>query len=139
MQTAPFTATPIEPLTGTYIGVPANGNSPFGSGSVVSVQVMQGAPTLVQQGGMSRYQIPLTATLTVTNSVCPFAGSTAAYPGPSLLSGDRFDLNLIADFPYGALSGTLSDPSADTFFGDLTTLAIVNGCPGVAFYNFTRK
>jgi hypothetical protein len=140
-QSASFTATPIAPVTGTYIGVPVNPGSfqePFGAGAVVSVQITQGTPTLVTRGPASTYPIPLTANLTIANSPCAFSGSTTGIPEPSSISGDSFVLFLTAGFPYGVLSGTLNDPTATTFFGDLTSLAQANGCAGIAFYNFTR-
>lgn len=138
-QTATFAATPIADLTGTFIGVPANTNSPFGSGAVVSVQITQGTPTLVTRGSTTRYQIPLTANLSITNTSCPFSGSTTGVPELSSISGDSFGIAFTPGFPDGFLRGTLNNPTANGFFGDLTTLAQVNGCPGIAFYNFTRK
>ena len=138
-QASNFSATPIASVTGTYIGIPANSISPFGTGSVISVQITQGTPILVAQASKSGYRIPLTANLTITGSLCPFSGSTTGAFEPSFINGDSFDLVLTTGFPYGFLSGTLNDPTANTFSGDLTSLANTNGCPGIALYNFTRK
>jgi hypothetical protein len=138
-QTAPLTATPIASVTGTYIGRPVGPVPPFGSGAIVSVQITQGTPTLVPQDNTSRYLIPLTANLTITNSSCAFSGSTAGVPGTSSISGDSFNIILTPGFPYGFLSATLNDPTATGFTGDLTSLANVNSCPGIALYNFTRQ
>ena len=137
-QTATFVANSIASLTGTYVGVPVNTPTAFGSGAVVSVQITQGTPMLVPRGAASRYIIPLTASLTIANSPCPVSASTTGVPETSSISGDRFLLALTPGSPYGFLDGTLNDPSAKSFFADLTSLAIAKNCPGIASYNFTR-
>ncbi len=143
-QTANFAATPIAPVTGTYIGVPALtgfGPGPFGAAATVTLQVTQGPSTLVTRGSASSYQFPLTGSLTIANSPCALTASTAGAPSPSHINGDEFEiLFALSGSTGGVLSGTLNDPTANTFLGDLTSLAIANGCPGsVAFYNFSRK
>jgi len=147
-QTANFTATAIAPMTGTYIGSPADPGTvpqPFGANAVVSLQITQGAPTLVTRstddGGVSTFLIPLTANFTIANSPCSISLSTTGASIPSTVHGDSFELSFLLPGSGGGgiISGTLSEPTANSFSANLNSLSNAIGCPGAANYTFTRQ
>ena len=142
-QTENFAATPIAPLTGTYLGVPAGPfPTPFGAGAVVTLKVAQGSPTLITRGANTSYQLPLTASISITNSTCALSSSTSSASLPSYIGGDSFSIT----FPFGTggvgVSGILNDATSRTFTAELGGLASVNGCAAPltpASYTFTRQ
>lgn len=141
---ATFKAASIAPVTGTFIGSPANPGTfsePFGSNATVTLEITEGSPVAVTRGGATFYPIPLIANLTVANSPCPFFGSTTSTNTTGSLAGDRLVLPFVTSGAPGEpfVSGALDDPTAASFLGDLTILANGNGCSGVAIYEFTRK
>ena len=59
---------------------------------------------------------------------------------PAFLSGDSFQLSFLTTGTQGeALTGTLSDPSANTFSGLLASVGAVSCGSGIGAYTFTRK
>ena len=134
-HSATFTATPIAALTGTYSGSIPNilvGSGPvLGPNVVLSLQVAQQPATLVNQGLLSTYQLPLTGTLNVTGSTCFTSGSTASAQFLSKITGDTFQLTfLMNDGSQLTLAGNLTDPSA----ASLSVFAIAMGgsCPNTS-------
>ncbi len=115
-RTVAFNAQAIPPITGTYVGPAVNTNygpGPFGSAATLSLQLTQGASTLVTTGASSRYQIPLTATLAISGSTCATSGTTMGALLPSYLYGDGYTLNLLLnDGSNLSLNGSLNDLAA---------------------------
>ena len=134
-QAATFTATPIAALTGTYSGtVPSflvASGPVLSPGVALTLQVAQQPATLVTQGVLSAYQLPLTGTLNVTGSTCFTSGSTASAQFPGQITGDIFQLTfLMNDGSQLFLAGNLNDLTA----ASLSVSAIVMGgsCPNVS-------
>ena len=121
-----FTATAISPLTGTYTGPATGPLSPagFGANAAISLAVSQEPPALLTSGQMSSYQLPLSATITVTGSPCFTSGTTTGTFLPSEIGGDMADLRFaMNDGSELDLQSVLNSPTGSS----LTVLAVANG------------
>ena len=141
-QQSKYAAVAIAPVTGSYSGTPLGaGYAAFGAEATVSLQMTQGAPIAVMRGDVSSYEIPLTASLTIGNSACAAAVSTAGGFEGSRIEGSQLHLTFaVPNSPGGGLEGTLDSVAANSFVADLTSMARALGCSGgvVARYEFVR-
>ncbi len=139
-QSGSFVANAIASVTGTYTGAVTSVNAPFGMAADVSVQLTQGAPTLITRGNTSYYQLPLTGSLTIANSPCFTAPVTIQATAPAFISGDSLQLAFLTTNTQGeGLNGTLTDPTANTVSGLLASIGTASCGGGIGAYTFTRR
>ncbi len=136
-HSASFTAASIAPLNGMYAGQGYSGPFPGHGNPTVAytLQVSQGSPTLFTRGNFSAYQLPLSATLTVTGSTCFTTGTTAGDIASSYIAGDTITIDfLMNDGSHLGLSGSLTDPTGATLS---VTGSVFGGACNLAFTSAT--
>jgi hypothetical protein len=113
--TAPFSATALPAIAGTYSGTLSSGT---GGSIVVNAAITQGtgvsSPGAL--GTIDAY-IPLTATVTVSGSSCFTHGTSSSFAGSSTIAGDIINMSFtMNDGSNVMLSGFLSEPDGLTLY-----------------------